>query len=60
MPRHVVTMIVVVAAFFGLLWIAVVLLGQSAGRAMLLALLTLFLIGVGITFTASSIRDDEP
>ena len=35
MPRHVITMIAVVGAFFGLVWFGVVVLGQSGGREVL-------------------------
>lgn len=56
MPRHVITLIAVTAAFFGLLWFGVVILGQSEGEVILASIATLFLIGFGISFSASSIR----
>lgn len=58
LPRHVITMIGVVFAFFALLWLAVVVLGQSAGEAMLLSFITLFLVGIGVTFTVASARGE--
>ncbi len=60
MPRHVITMIAVVGAFFGLLWFGVVVLGQSGGKAMLASIATLFLIGLGVTFSSSTLRRDRP
>lgn len=59
MPRHVITMIAVVAAFFVLLWFGVVVLDQSGGKAMLASIATLFLIGLGVTFSTSSLRGDR-
>lgn len=58
MPRHVITMIAVVGAFFVLLWFGVVVLGQSGGEAMLASIATLFLLGLGITFSTSASRRD--
>lgn len=59
MPRHVITMIAVVGAFFGLLWFGVVILGQTGGEAMIASIATLFLVGLGITFSASTLRRDR-
>lgn len=59
-PRHVITMIGVTLAFFALLWLAVVVLGQTPGEAMLLSFITLFLISIGATFTVASARGDRP
>lgn len=59
-PRHVLTMIGVVFVFFALLWLAVVVMGQSPGEAMLLSFITLFLVGIGVTFTVASARGDRP
>ena len=59
MPRHVITMIAVVAAFFGLLWFGIVVLGLSGGETMLASFATLFLIGIGITFSASTLRGER-
>jgi hypothetical protein len=56
MPRHVLTMLGVVGAFFVLLWVGVVLLKQSPGVTLVISLITLALLGVGITFTAASLR----
>lgn len=62
MPKHVLTMIGIVAVWFGLVWLAVVVLEQSPGRALLLSFATLFLLGLGVTFTVASYRggDDAP
>ncbi len=59
MPRHVITLIAVVGAFFGLLWFGVVVLGQSGGEAMLASIATLVLIGIGVTFSTSSLRGEK-
>jgi hypothetical protein len=59
MPKHVLTMIGIVAAFFGLLWFGVVILGQAPERAMGASLLTLILLGVGAFYTASTLRTDD-
>lgn len=59
MPRHVLTLLVVVGAFFGLLWFGVVVLGQTPGEAMLVSFITLFLLGIGITFSVSTLRGDH-
>jgi hypothetical protein len=59
MPRHVITMIAVVAAFFVLLWFGVVVLGQTGGEAMLASIATLFLIGLGVTFSTSTLRGER-
>jgi hypothetical protein len=58
-PKHVLTMIATVGAFFALLWFAVVVLGQTAERAMLLSFVTLFLVGLGVTFSVASFRGDD-
>ena len=60
MPRHVITMIAVVGVFFVLLWFGVVVLDQSGGEAMLASIATLFLVGLGVTFSTSSLRSDRP
>ena len=59
MPRHVITMIAVVGAFFGLLWFGVVVLGQSGGEAMLASLVTLLLLGFGVSFSLSTRRGEK-
>ncbi len=59
MPRHVLTMIAVVGVFFALLWFGVVVLDQSGGEAMLASIATLFLVGLGITFSTASLRGDR-
>ncbi|HYI14122.1 MAG TPA: hypothetical protein VEX37_01950 [Thermomicrobiales bacterium] len=59
MPRHVITMILVVGAFFGLIWFGVVVLGQSGGEVMLASIATLFLIGLGVTFSTSAARGEK-
>jgi hypothetical protein len=59
---HVLTILVTVAAFFGLLWIAVFMLGISPDQAFILSLLTFALAGLGIMFTTAMFRqkdDDE-
>ena len=53
-------MIAVVGAFFGLLWFGVVVLGQSGGKSMLASIATLFLIGIGVTFSTSTLRGEKP
>jgi hypothetical protein len=57
MPRHVLTMIGLVFAFFVLLWFGIVVLGQTPLRAFAASFLTLFLIGLGITFSTATFRD---
>ena len=52
-------MIAVVGAFFGLVWFGVVVLGQSGGEVMLASIATLFLIGLGVTFSTSSLRKEH-
>jgi hypothetical protein len=52
-------MIAVVGAFFGLLWFGIVVLGQSGGEAMLASIATIFLIGLGVTFSTSSLRGEK-
>ena len=59
MPRHVITLIAVTAAFFGLLWFGVVVLGQSEGEVILASIATLFLLGIGITFSTSTTRRER-
>jgi hypothetical protein len=59
LPRHVITMIAVVAAFFGLLWFGIVVLDQSGGEAMMASIATLVLIGLGVTFSTSSLRGEK-
>ncbi len=59
MPRHIITMIAAVGVFFVLLWFGVVVLGQSGGEAMLASIATLFLVGVGVTFSTSTLRGDK-
>ncbi len=59
MPRHVLTLLFVTGAFFGLLWLGVVVFGQTPGEALLLSFITLFLLGIGITFSVSSLREDR-
>ncbi len=59
MPRHILTMLVVTGAFFGLLWLGVVILGQTPGEALLLSVITLFLLGIGITFSVATLREDR-
>lgn len=59
MPRHVLTLLAVTAAFFGLLWLGVVVLGQTPGEAMLLSFITLFLLSIGVTFSVSTLREDR-
>ncbi|MEX2315328.1 MAG: hypothetical protein WD628_06380 [Thermomicrobiales bacterium] len=59
MPRHVVSMIAVVGAFFVLLWFGVVVLGLTGGKATLASIATLFLLGLGVTFSATTSRGDE-
>ena len=51
-------MILVVGAFFALIWFGVFVLGQSGGEAMLASFATLFLLGLGITFTVMTFRKD--
>jgi hypothetical protein len=58
MPRHVLTMLGVVGAFFVLLWVGVVLLKQSPGVTLVVSLVTLVLVGVGITFSVATLRED--
>ena len=60
MPKHVMTMIGVVAVFFGLLWFGVVVLNLTAGRAMGASLLTIMLFGAGALYTASTLRPPGP
>jgi hypothetical protein len=55
-PRHVLTMIGVTIAFFALLWFGVVVLKQSPGTTLVVSLLTLTLLGFGITYTAGTMR----
>jgi hypothetical protein len=59
LPRHVITMIAVVGAFFGLLWFGIVVLDQSGGEAMMASIATLVLIGLGVTFSTSSLRGEK-
>ncbi len=59
MPRHVITMIAVVGAFFVLIWFGAVVLGQSGGEAMLASIATLFLVGLGVTFSTSTLRSEK-
>lgn len=58
MPRHVLTMLVVIGAYFALLWVGVVLLKQSPGVTVVVSLVTLILVGIGIAFSAASLRGD--
>jgi hypothetical protein len=58
-PKHVLTMVAAVGAFFALLWFGMVVLGQTPGRAMLLSLLTLLLIGLGVSFSAGAFHGDD-
>jgi len=59
MPRHVLTLIGTVTTFFGLLWFGVVVLGQTPERALGATLLTLLLLGIGVFYTASTLRTDD-
>lgn len=59
MPRHVLTLLVVTAAFFGLLWFGVVILDQTPGKALVLSFITLFLLGIGVTFSAATLGEDR-
>ena len=59
MPRHVITMIGIVGAFFFLLWFGVVVLGQSAGEVFVASVATLFLVSLGVTFSVSSLRNER-
>jgi len=52
-------MIAVVGAFFVLIWFGVVVLGQSGGEAMLASIATLFLVGLGVTFSTSTLRSEK-
>lgn len=47
---------IVVSAYFVMLWIAVFLLNVAPDRALVLSLITLGLIGSGILYTASTLR----
>jgi hypothetical protein len=58
-PRHVITLIAVTAAFFGLLWFGVVVLNQNEGEVILASFATLFLIGLGIFFSTASTRGEK-
>jgi hypothetical protein len=58
-PRHVITLIVVTAAFFGLLWFGVVVLDQNEGEVILASFATLFLIGLGLFFSTATMRGDR-
>ncbi len=60
MPRHVVTLLFTVLAFFGLLWFGVVVLEQSAGTTAAVSLVTMLLLSLGITFSTASLRKDRP
>lgn len=48
--------VIVVAAYFVLLWIAVFMLNVAPDRALVLSLVTLGLIGAGILYSASTFR----
>lgn len=48
--------LIVVSAYFVMLWIAVFLLNVAPDRALVLSLITLGLIGSGILYTASTLR----
>jgi hypothetical protein len=52
-------MIAVVGAFFGLLWFGIVVLGQSGGEVVVGSIATIFLIGLGVTFSTSSLRGEK-
>lgn len=59
MPRHIITLLIVTGAFFGLLWMGVVVFNQTPGTAMLLSFITLLLIGLGVTYSVSTLRQDR-
>jgi hypothetical protein len=52
-------MLGVVGAFFVLLWVGVVLLKQSPGVTVVVSLITLILVGIGVAFSAASLRGDR-
>jgi hypothetical protein len=58
-PRHVITLIAVTAAFFGLLWFGVVVLNQNEGEVILASFGTLFLIGLGVFFSTATTRRER-
>ncbi|HAX24615.1 MAG TPA: hypothetical protein PK593_03355 [Thermomicrobiales bacterium] len=59
MPRHILTILAVTVVFFILIWLGVVEFGQTPGKALLLSFGTLFLLGIGITYSASTLRKDH-
>jgi hypothetical protein len=59
MPRHVLVMLTVVGIYFVMLWVGMVLLKQPPGTTMLVSLATLFLLGLGITFTSATLKSDR-
>jgi len=60
MPRHVMVLFLATLAFFGLLWLGVVVLGQPAGTTAAVSLVTMILLSLGITFSTASLRSDRP
>lgn len=60
MPRHVVVMLLIMMAFFGLLWLGVVVLGQPPGTTAAVSLVTMILLSLGVTFSTTSLRSGRP
>lgn len=59
MPKHVIALTLTVGAFFTLVWFGVAVLGQSADRTLLVSTLTIFLIGIGVVYSLSTLREDK-
>jgi predicted RND superfamily exporter protein len=58
MPRHVIALTVTVVALFALMWFGVFVLRQSPNRALLASVLTIFLLGIGVSYSMSTLRGD--
>jgi putative flippase GtrA len=58
-PRHVISLIVSVIGLFVLMWFGVFVMNQSPNRALLVSALTVFLIGIGVNYSLSTLREDR-
>jgi hypothetical protein len=53
-------LLLTVMAFFGLLWLGVVVFQQPPGTTAAVSLVTMILLSLGVTFSTATLRRDRP
>lgn len=59
MPKHVLITLAIALSLFGLIWFGVFVMEQTANEALVVSVLTVVLIGLGVSYSRASLRRDR-